>query len=1441
MTLYFDIRVQNPESASISTLTTWHNNYPLLAVAAYSQDKGGFVVIYDDQGELVQDIESPGHTVAQVTSLGWHPEKTWLAAGWENGDLRIWPGDTGTQEFNVIVTPHRDIITILQWSQYGGCLVSADTGGSIVGWKIDSRGQLFMTFHHELKESFSQIVFRTVLLKPVVDISGLAKATVAGDERAWDMFSSWRPRTAAPTAIPVQRDNHSFYIGTVNGIIYFVDVQGQCKEVLSTDGAVLHYLLYHQNRDSIIVMTEGLNIGHFQADSITGELTELTKVKLSGRSDTSRTTSTTLCWISRNTLAVLTGELAVRCWDIHTGDTYILSPPDSFNGNVATPQEIYTSLAFCKANDTLAAGTNLGTIYLWKRKCVLDCDENSWPKIPESCAIHGTVKQLEWGVSLSRNSLLAVNCITNVFILHQQPMCAVYNDGVCASQLTPTQILLEIDEQTYILKMEIQVQIIAVSREYIVASSGRQIVVNCINKGVNLNTNVLTTFNCDTEKILIYEHTLIVLTPTIIQLRSIEGSIIQTLPTLPEEGEPITMELTGHYLTVASLNGILKIWNLSKHEAKLHTRAMATYEAISDFAEIIEARCNSDCRCVSITVAMANLMPSSILYIWDIESDQIYEFDFGESDNIVDDDTMLAAQCKGRLVTAHCWDVEDPRLLVCRAQKLEKRDSKSFNKDNNWIIQTSVVLVSLFATSDHGIVVQDVKPIADENCRLLGVHSPYIIILNSEKSLDRSSKIMQLLMRDFEELGECDSITRKAVMDFSFHISVANMEEAFKAIKSIKNEAVWKSLAKMCVKTKQLNMALLCLGHMKQANAARALREAMQDNTLSLEAQVGILAVELGLHTDAERLFREAKRLDLLGRLYEGRNKFKEAIELASNENKIREKTSYYNYARALEQQDRVAEAIDMYTKADCHRFEVPRMLLMRPRELLTYLNNSEEPEIKNWHAQYTESTGDMESALHLYEQAKDTLSMTRLLCYFDRENEVCELVTRTNHSAAAYHLAAHYESKNNVVQAIHFYTIARAYTNAIRLCKEHDMLEELWPLTILASRNSQIDVAKFYENNDQPDRAVLLYHKAGLLHKALDVAFRTRQYSALQLIIMDVNADSDPALIHKCADYFMQNDQIDKAVDLLATGRDYMAALDLIQQHNVVLSEELAEKLTIEKGNDDDAEREHMRISTLEKIAEITFDQGNYHLATKKFTQAGNKLRAMKALLKSGDTEKICFFAQVSRNREIYIMAGNYLQSLDWQNQPEILKNIINFYSRGKAMDLLANFYVACAQVEIDEFQNYEKALDALNQANKCLSKVMTPRDPDVHKRAIELVNNRMSAIKRYLDIKRLFDRGETETAMQQVRHLLDSQGPNLEQSVRRGDLFATITQHYANIGDTEKAWATIEELKRLIPGINLTYYFNINLLEALGYKMKVQRQDSSDKDDGIEELLGE
>lgn len=74
--------------------------------------------------------------------------------------------------------------------------------------------------------------------------------------------------------------------------------------------------------------------------------------------------------------------------------------------------------------------------------------------------------------------------------------------------------------------------------------------------------------------------------------------------------------------------------------------------------------------------------------------------------------------------------------------------------------------------------------------------------------------------------------------------------------------------------------------------------------------------------------------------------------------------------------------------------------------------------------------------------------------------------------------------------------------------------------------------------------------------------------------------------------------------------------------------------------------------------------------------------LKAMKALLKSGDTERIVFFAQVSRQKDIYIMAANYLQSLDWRGNPDIMRNIIAYYTKGRALESLAAFYDSCAQV---------------------------------------------------------------------------------------------------------------------------------------------------------------
>jgi hypothetical protein len=50
--------------------------------------------------------------------------------------------------------------------------------------------------------------------------------------------------------------------------------------------------------------------------------------------------------------------------------------------------------------------------------------------------------------------------------------------------------------------------------------------------------------------------------------------------------------------------------------------------------------------------------------------------------------------------------------------------------------------------------------------------------------------------------------------------------------------------------------------------------------------------------------------------------------------------------------------------------------------------------------------------------------------------HQASEIANDTGNRAASYHLARQYEGHQEVKQAVHFYTRAQAYNNAIRLCK---------------------------------------------------------------------------------------------------------------------------------------------------------------------------------------------------------------------------------------------------------------------------------------------------------------------------------------------------------------------------------------------------------------------
>ena len=63
----------------------------------------------------------------------------------------------------------------------------------------------------------------------------------------------------------------------------------------------------------------------------------------------------------------------------------------------------------------------------------------------------------------------------------------------------------------------------------------------------------------------------------------------------------------------------------------------------------------------------------------------------------------------------------------------------------------------------------------------------------------------------------------------------------------------------MCVKTRRLDVAMVCLGNMGNARAAKALREAQ--SLPEIDAQLAVLAVQLGMTVRERERERERDRI----------------------------------------------------------------------------------------------------------------------------------------------------------------------------------------------------------------------------------------------------------------------------------------------------------------------------------------------------------------------------------------------------------------------------------------------------------------------------------------------------------------------------------------------------------------------------------------------------
>mmetsp|Transcript_32839 Transcript_32839/g.32175 ORF Transcript_32839/g.32175 Transcript_32839/m.32175 type:complete len:354 (-) Transcript_32839:22-1083(-) len=344
---------------------------------------------------------------------------------------------------------------------------------------------------------------------------------------------------------------------------------------------------------------------------------------------------------------------------------------------------------------------------------------------------------------------------------------------------------------------------------------------------------------------------------------------------------------------------------------------------------------------------------------------------------------------------------------------------------------------------------------------------------------------------------------------------------------------------------------------------------------------------------------------------------------------------------------------------------------------------------------------------------------------------------------------------------------------------------------------------------------------------RAINIAKKNNRPELINNIQM-VNIDdiTDPVEMVEKARIMEDNGKYDKAVELLIKAGRGEEALDLAERNNAEISDGVATKLIPEKSKD--SVQESIRQGMLLRVAKQVQKNGNFQLACKMFTQAKQKVKAMQALLHSGDQAKIINYAQTARNPEVYVLAANFLQNSEWLNDTKLMSTIITFYSKAKAFEQLSGFYDACAQVEIDEFRDYNKALGAMREALKQLNKAECANK----QQKIEMLEKRIQIIQEFVEARNL---AQTDPSGMEKACIELLQYPEVETAIRIGDVFAQLVEYYYEKGDMQSAFTYLQQMKKR--KIILTPYLDNEMISNIYTSNGMKNPADEEDDDEIPE----
>merc|ERR1719359_1116289 len=181
------------------------------------------------------------------------------------------------------------------------------------------------------------------------------------------------------------------------------------------------------------------------------------------------------------------------------------------------------------------------------------------------------------------------------------------------------------------------------------------------------------------------------------------------------------------------------------------------------------------------------------LFVYDAEADRFVE---------------LATGREGQQVVSHMWEVSDPRMLAVEVT------APMANTDDDGPPPEPEV-VTLFVRAEDLVIQERIqKPSGEMTAAVIVPHVYFASVLENKQLSKR-------VLSDYAGLESSEPSVLKALRDFSFHIAAGNTDEAYRCVEGIQSRNVWENLAKMCVKTRRIDVAT----HLEMTEEAAELYE----------------------------------------------------------------------------------------------------------------------------------------------------------------------------------------------------------------------------------------------------------------------------------------------------------------------------------------------------------------------------------------------------------------------------------------------------------------------------------------------------------------------------------------------------------------------------------------------------------------------------------------